>query len=283
MFSKNFVESRKICEFKLSEHEKGQTLIAIAFLSIIALAIGIIVSNRFIGNLSMFSKSDNYSKAQAAADAAIENILLLPVETLESYIDYGNCGSACVLEIDDFLGQKIVANISLSYAGNSSDAYEMNLKQGEVEQLNLKDFPAGKSIDVCWNGETSIYANYIYEESSVIKSKVFAYNNTSYSGYENGFSQATARNGYSNCFYLTSQNTSKIVRLKPYYNDATVFILPPPDVVLPKQGIYIESIGHAGDATRKVSVLKTYPTAPEFFDYAIYQKSEEEPLSNRTY
>jgi hypothetical protein len=71
-----------------------------------------------------------------------------------------------------------------------------------------------------------------------------------------------------------------MVRLKSYYLNTTVSIFPEDGQSIPKQGIIITSLGKSGTATRKVTVLKTTGTLPAEFDYAIYQKSPDDPLSN---
>ena len=64
----------------------------------IALAVGVTVSSRFMSTLKTISESDNSTRALAVAEAAIENILIVPQETLKT-INYNNCGNSCVLEI----------------------------------------------------------------------------------------------------------------------------------------------------------------------------------------
>jgi type II secretory pathway component PulK len=72
--------------------QKGQTLVIVLFIMVVALTIGVIISNRFIKTLRDISQSDSSSRALAVAEAAIENILLVPQETLEDYVNYGIVG-----------------------------------------------------------------------------------------------------------------------------------------------------------------------------------------------
>ena len=60
------------------------------------------------------------------------------------------------------------------------------------------------------------------------------------------------------------------LRLKPIGGDAFVAVDPPDGNSLPSQGKEIISTGKAGDTTRKVRVVKSYPSWPEIFDYVLF-------------
>jgi len=262
--------------------EKDQTLVAILVLMVLALTVGVVVSNRFIKSLKDISQSDNSSKALAVAEAAVERILLLPNETLEGYINFGNCSSDCVLEITGVLGQKVRADVSLSFIGASNEPFQLKGKEGEVSQVSLSGYTSGSTLGVCWDDDASIYASYIYEQSGVIKSNVYAYNAIGYSGFDNGFTEATSSQGHQNCFNVIASNTPKLLRIKPFLSDPVIYVIPSGGQNLPSQGVLITSTGRAGSAIRTVKVLKSMSSAPEYFDFVIYQKSYTDPLSNRT-
>jgi len=76
-------------------NEKGQTLVIVFMMMIIALSIGLSVSSRYIKSLGILSRADNSARAHAVAEAAIEHLLLLPIATLESYAQNGTCGADC--------------------------------------------------------------------------------------------------------------------------------------------------------------------------------------------
>ena len=263
--------------------QRGQTFVAVVMLSVLALTIGILVSSRFIKGLRGITESNNSSKALAIAEAAVERMLLIPNETLEDYINFGSCGETCVLELVGGLGQRIRADVTLSFAGNSSEAFETKISENEVVQVDLSGYETGSNIDVCWDDIASIYANYIYEESSEIKIFPYAYNSVTYTGFDNGFDNASSDHGFANCFSITTNNTPKMVRIKAFYADSHIFVVPNETQTIPSQGILITSTGRAGNAIKSVSVLKSSAMAPEYFDYIIYQKPEDVPLSNRPY
>ena len=261
--------------------EKGQTLIAIVVLMVLALSVGIVISNRFIKSLKSFSESDNASRALAVADAAVERMLLLPNSSLENYINFNNCGSNCVVEISGMFGQKVRADVTLSFAGASANPFEMKAKDGEVTQLMLSGYPTNGTVDLCWNSMASIYASYIYEQSNLVQSSIYAYNPVGYLGFSNGFSNASSAHGYLNCFTVTATGTPRVIRIKIFNADTSVFAIPNGGATLPSQGVLITATGRAGNSVRVVKVLKATASAPEFLDFVIYQKSTSDPLSNR--
>ncbi|MFC1700516.1 hypothetical protein ACFLZ4_02650, partial [Patescibacteria group bacterium] len=199
------------------------------------------------------------------------------------YINFGSCGADCILEVTGVLGQKLRADVSLSFAGNSSETFESKALEGEIIQVSMSGYGTDSNIDVCWNDGASIYANYIYEEGSELKVTPYAYNPVTYAGFDNGFDNASSNHGYTNCFSVVTSNTPRLVRIKPFYSDSSIYVVPNETQSIPSQGIIITSTGRAGNAIKIVSVLKSSAMAPELFDYVIYQKSESVPLSNRPY
>lgn len=260
--------------------EKGQTLIIVMVVMVIALTIGVTISSRYIKTLRDISETDNSSRALAVAEAAIEKILLIPDETLSDYISSGIC-DVCMLEISGESNYRARADVELSHAGLTDDVYEIKIGEGEVYQLNLNGYSSGSTLDVCWNGMASFYGSYIYQESGNYSTEIFSYNPIGYSGAFNGFTEAVAKYGYDNCFEVTTLGTPYVLRVKPYNEETFVYFIPSNGQSIPSQGILITSVGRSGNAIRTVKVLKTDGSVPEFFDYVIYQKSLDDPLSNR--
>lgn len=261
--------------------EKGQTLIIAIIIMVLALTVGVMVSSRYIATLRNISESDNSSRALAVSEAAIENILIIPQETLEEYINYNNCGSACILEISGESNYRARADVSLSFAGASNEPYSIKVRSGEIYQLSLNGYGSGSTLDICWDSQASVYSSYIYDVSGVVSSEIYAYNPLGYIGADNGFSEATSLHGHVNCFTVTSSGVPRILRVKPYNEEAVIYFIPSEGQNIPSQGILITSVGRSGDAVKTVQVLKTTGAVPEYFDYVIYQKSLDIPLSNR--
>jgi hypothetical protein len=264
----------------LKQNQSGQTLIIIILVMTVALTIGVIVSSRFINTLRNISESDNSSRALAVAEAAVENILIIPDETLVGYVNHNNCGSDCVLEISGSFGYSARADVTLSFAGSSNEPYKMKIPSGEVYQLSLNGYGSGTDIDVCWDNQSSIYASYIYEQSGVF-SQPYTYNPVGYSGPINGFLEAISNHSHLSCFSVTAIGNPRALRVVPYSQESVIYFIPSSGQNIPSQGIEITSVGRSGDAVKTVKVLKTTGYVPEYFDYAVYQKSPDDPLSNR--
>lgn len=262
-------------------NEKGQTLVVIFMLMVIALTIGIAISSRYIQTLHVLTESDNSGRALAVAEAAVEHILLLPISTLEDYAQNGNCGADCYLAITAADGQIISATIELSRLGNSPDPFLLDMKVDESSQVNLAGYPDNTDVNVCWNtSDMSISTIFIHGSVGSYVADAYAYNPTTTTHSDNNFDLAAPSFGYSHCFVINSQTNPAMLRLKAHYEEGPAVIIPEPGNSLPEQGLLIESTGTAGDAIRKVVVIITDPILPPVFDYVLYQKSTTEPLSN---
>ena len=263
-----------------TNNQKGQTFVAVVMLMVIALTIGVALSTRFIGTLKSLTRSDDTTKALHVAEAGIEKMLLLPNQTLEDYITYGSCGSDCLVEITDSTGQTITAEIELSYVGESTDPFVLEVTPTTTRQVLLNGYGTNQNLSVCWDTSASIYAAYIYDEGGETKQDIYAYNPVTYTGASNGFSNAIAGYGHPNCFTFAAKETPRMIRVKSINNTATVHVIPTAGQILPRQGILIESLGKARESTKKVSVIRSDATMPGIFDYVLYQRSETETLSN---
>jgi len=263
-----------------TKNNKGQTLVIIFFLMIIATTVGITISNRFLGALKGLIRTDDSAKALKAAEAIVERLLVVPNETLEGYIVFGNCANACLYSITEPNGNVVRAEATLTYSGNSADPFSLNLEPGEAGQVSLLGYTSGSMVDICWRGAASIHAAYIYEDSGILKLTPYSVNAVSSSHNDNGFDTASANHGYPNCFSLTAVGNPRYLRLRTYYQSAGVFVVPAVGQFIPKQGIVINARGYSGETVKNVVVLKTDPMAPPFFDYSLLQTSQTSDLTN---
>jgi hypothetical protein len=70
-------------------------------------------------------------------------------------------------------------------------------------------------------------------------------------------------------------STTRIaLRLRPFYNEADVRVVPLSGENLPAQGKIITATGTAGDTTRRVSVTQSFPSLPAIFDYALFSGTD---------
>ena len=91
-----------------------------------------------------FSNVDSAARALAVSEAAIEHILLLPMDTLEQYVTNRTCTTDCHLEIVGEDEIKAVANITLAFAGNTTSNYSIELDSYSVSEINLQGYAIGK-------------------------------------------------------------------------------------------------------------------------------------------
>ncbi len=263
------------------KNQDGQTLVVIFMLMVIALTIGVALASRYIKTLHVLTETDNSARALAVAEAAVEHILLLPISTLEDYAQNGTCTTDCYLEITSADGQVVSATIELSKLGNSTDPFVIDLATDSTYQINLVGYPDNQDVSVCWNTvDMSVTTIFIHGTTGGYSADAYSYNPTTTSHSDNNFDIAAPSFGYANCFTINSQTDPAMLRIKAYYEEGPAVIVPSSGNALPTQGILIESTGKAGAAEKKVVVIITDPILPQIFDYALYQKSTTQPLSN---
>jgi hypothetical protein len=265
--------------------QRGQTLLIIIFMMLISLSIGLGVSSTFFKTVRHLADTNSSTRALAIAEAAVERLLLFPVATLESFIDMGNCGGNCQLSITGEDGIVASASVQLEYIGKSTEPLPLNLSVSEISEVNLQNYPNNTTLRVCWDDQISgenpsVVALMYYGTSGSYLVDNYAVNSGSSLRDENGFAMALSHGAYSNCFTVEGRNSPQFLRLKSVYNSADVYIVPSNGSVLPSQGVVMTSTGSVNEISRKVVVKKTLPVLPEEFDYAIFQKSLTDTLSN---
>lgn len=269
----------------LFKNQKGQTIVAVFVIMVVALSVGVAISSRFLKGLKMATRTDSSSRAYAVAEAAVEKVLKIPYDSLVEYINFGNCGADCYLELLGEDGITAVADVALSIVGDSSVPYLVSLRKGEVVEVNLDGYGSSSSIYVCWNhplsgDRPSIWAIHLFGTVGSYEADTYAYNSVGTVYGDNGFSDAAASLGYDSCFTVLGKSNPIGLRLRVFYNDAEVYIVPTGGENIPSQGILISSTGVFDDVQRKVEVVMGNPFLPAPFDFALFQKSTTLPLSN---
>lgn len=263
-----------------TKDEKGQALVITFVIMVIFLSFGLTVASKYIKGLRNITQADQSTRALGIAEAAVEHILLIPIETLEEYATNGNCGTDCYLEIEAD-GINMFATVEISHLGSTSEPFVMEVKQDVTHQVNLLSYPDNQPFYVCWNGSSSsITALYHFGTVGNYETLAYSYNPVGTSNASNGFDMSIPLFGYANCFTIVSRQNSVMLRIKSFYADTNLVVIPAAGLSLPSQGISIISTGHVGTARRKVSVLITDPFVPSVFDYALFQKSPDDSLSN---
>lgn len=266
-------------------NQKGQTIASVLLIMVLALTVGVTIATRFTSTLRQNIRQDNSSRALAVAEAAVERMLTREFQDLLDFISYSNCGSDCVLEILGDDGVLARADVSLSHAGNSSEPFPINISQDSVTEVSLVGYAENTNVYVCWDVPSSgtlpsVFANLIHGTDGNYEADSYAVNSIGSVNASNNFDEATSALGYSNCFTANSKTDPQAIRIRSLYNDALAYVVPSGGATIPSQGVLITSIGKVLDSERKVEVLLSSPAVPLPFDYVIYSKTEELPLSN---
>jgi Tfp pilus assembly protein PilX len=277
--------SKFFLSHEIIENQKGQAIVAVFFVMVLAFSIGVGVSSRFLKSTRVSIRTDNSYRALAIAESLVEKLLVLPTATLRDYIEYDSCGADCLLEFTGDDGLVANATATLGYVGETSDPYLVSLTPTTVEEVNLTGYSDNTSIYVCWesasvNPKPSITGLLIYEDSGEYVAEDFACNSVDSVISDNNFDDASANFGYTNCHEINSRQNPVALRIRSVYNDLDAHVVPASSENLPSQGILIESVGVVQDATRKVSVIRSDPYLPIQFDYLLFQTSLTEPLAN---
>ena len=265
---------------EIHNDQKGQSFIIMFLLMLIALTIGVAMSSRFVRSIRRVTRTDEVTRAHFSAESGLEQFLDIPITILEDYIIYNNCGADCLIQFTDELGRIVTTSVELSFIGETDEPFRMDLTQNDTQQLFLGDYNTGTDLDVCWDGNASIYTSYVYDDSGEIKQDTYAYNSSGYFGVENNFDTALPMYTYQNCFSVTANGTPLYLRLKSFYEDVSIYVIPTDGQNIPRQGILIEATSRVGDTIKKVSAIRTASMLPGMFDYVLYQKSPTDTLSN---
>ncbi|MCX6783533.1 MAG: hypothetical protein NT141_00455 [candidate division WWE3 bacterium] len=84
-----------------------------------------------------------------------------------------------------------------------------------------------------------------------------------------GGSQPLGTVTYTHCATL-QVNIGQALRIRSYYANTTVGVMPTGATTIPFQANVITATGYSGDSKRTVQVTKTLPQLPGIFDYAIF-------------
>ncbi|MBT6401319.1 hypothetical protein HN803_00225 [candidate division WWE3 bacterium] len=270
----------------LIKNEKGQTIAAVVMVMIIALSVGVSVSTRFIKSLRISSRTDTSSRAVAVAEAAVERILNTDYTDLEDYINFGSCGTACTLQIVGADGVTANATVTLGFAGGTSEDFLVSLREDDTIEVNLQTYPDNTDLNICWDappsGELpSVTGMLIHgSDGSGYEADAFSYNSIGSIYGANGFTEAISGYGYSHCALVNGTTDMLSVRVRSIYNSIDAYVVPSTGIDLPSQGIIISSLGVVSDTERQVEVLVSNPYLPLSFDYVLFSKATDNPLSN---
>ncbi len=278
-----------------AHNNKGQVLLFIAAITVIALGMGIAVSERTISSISRVTETDTTSRALAAAEAGAENFLSLDYSALEvksaickdETTAKANPGE-CLIDIPYGGGVDAKALVYVSKDAILTEYRFYNLNNGFTQQLSLLGY--GKNdVFLCWkekdsNEKADISYMLIDTDGKYTRGYIQVPGSKADAGSNPGSFITASYSGsapYTNCATISTDVSGLtdpyLLRIRPVRGDIVQGLFKP---ILGggfrSQGFTITSTGEINnnDKTpdkRIVKVTKSlpYPDAA-FFDFAIY-------------
>ncbi len=280
---------------KYASDNKGQVLLFIAAITVIALGMGIAVSERTISSISRVSETDTTSRALAAAEAGAENFLSLDYIALEAKsaickdeVTAKANPAECLVEIPYGTGINAKSLVYIAKNDTLTEYKFYNLNNGFTQQLSLLGY--GKNdVFLCWkekdSSEKADIAYMLIDNNGKFTRGYIQVpgSNADASSNPGSFIMASysGASPYTNCATITTDvsglDEPYLLRIRPVRGDIVQGLFKP---ILGgsfrSQGFTITSIGEldSNDETpdkRTVKVTKSFPYPDAaFFDFAIY-------------
>ena len=275
----------------LLKQKRGQTVIILLLIMVVALTIGLTLASRAILEKKTSTSVEQSERAYAAAEAGVEEALSRDLPSLLGGGSTGQFGTG--------------GEYSYTVTGADSPVYEPNKRvaQDDVIQLDLASY-TGDGITICWVSNdaadqadpASLEITIIYGNAPGYGIEKWAYNATART---NGFTDASL-SACSLSGVLTPQEhtfshgitinpssspafpaSPKLVRIKPLYNGTYIVVASQPGgPALPAQVFTIRSEGTAGDVTRTVEVERSFATLPAIFDHVLFNGNTAQALGD---
>lgn len=278
-------------------HKKyGQIVIVLLLTMLVALAVGLTITQRSITDISTSTQTEQSTRALSAAEAGLEKAL--SQGTSFTKLDLGNQSNVDVKVSDSLpgvkqalenpsVGKEEIAQFWLASPVNFTQYYNQNqidIYFGESPAAAVK--PA---VEI-----TYVYKNTSTNEYALLKKFV---DSDPASRSNNGFDPCTppqppdsipttsSANSTFLCKYtligLTTSGTPMLIRVRPLYATNQKIAVKPYDAgpgcttgcSLPPQAALYTSIGTAGQSQKTLRLLKT-KAIPFFFDYAVFSTGD---------
>ncbi|HZQ29660.1 MAG TPA: pilus assembly PilX N-terminal domain-containing protein [Patescibacteria group bacterium] len=260
------------------KEEKGQALLIVVLVMVIALTVGLSIASKTITNLRTSTEEANSQKALSAAEAGVEQAIKtnasILTQNLSNNTSYktdvtGVSGTNFLMNGGNPVQQDNGADLWLSdYSPDSTKIY-LNPWSGN---LTIK---WGTTSDPCLSPAIEVLI--VSGTKASPTSTRYAFDGCAARSSSNHFStQVTLTRSTINGKDLYFQNTVPISvssgllgRVIPVYQNGAIGIIG--SVALPSQGSTITSTGTSGNTLRKVNVFQGYPEIPsEFFQYGLF-------------
>lgn len=262
------------------ESQRGQALLIVVLIMVIALTIGLSVASRTVINLKLASDEESSQKAFFAAEAGVEQALKTnqPVTIAQSL---GNNSQIGQVSIQSVTGNSVLFNNGLTIP--KDDGIELWLTNYSPTPTNLYTPPY-------WNGNVTFYwgtsvgscTDAALEILIITSSKTspsltrYAYDPCIGRRSGNNFTAAGAGGSINgkNFPYATSSisiTNGVYARVVPLYAGTQIgAVAGSGSSNFPPQGQVITALGSAGSTKRKISYFQGYESLPSEFFYSLF-------------
>jgi Tfp pilus assembly protein PilX len=279
---------------RLVLNNKGQALLIIVLVMVVALTVTLSVISRAVVNLRTTQEQVDSQKALAAAEAGVEQA----IQNIAGAAPSGSfTNSQYTTTINPVQGASFLINGGVAVEQDKGAYIWLSPYTGDNTQWNVKWPTSGTAtLNIFWGDTTGDSNNAAMEIAVISGANVASANITRYAvdpdstrsssngftGIPNGSNPTTARGTFTPANtgktfrYQTSISISNgmLVRVIPVYKDA--FMAVTSTTALPLQGRIVEARGCVpscssnSPTTRKVTVFQGFPELPaDFFPYSL--------------
>lgn len=290
----------------LNRRQGGQALLIILLVMAVVLTIALSVASRSVTDITISQKEEEASRAFSAAEAGVEQALI--GGSLTGTLPAGGSFTASVSGLSQ--GSKSYVVPLLINGGETIPVWFVShLDDGSLGCDADNPCFTGSQIRVCWGEEATESSGattpalelsilYTTNPGDYTTSKIGrgAYDPNSlrravnnFAGQDGSCNVAGQNFAFSKTVNLNSDlgipasatsnaNGLQQARLRLLYNTdraypAALNVDFPDNGVLPQQGTRVESVGEAGEATRKIEVYQLFPDLPPIFDFGVFTGS----------
>lgn len=266
-------------------NQKGQSLLIVVLVMVVALTVGLAVVARSIVNLKNSQQEVGSQQALSAAEAGVEQSIKSGVGIDTGTFSTSTTYKTVVNQVSGATDFLLNGNNKVS----QDDAmYIWLTPYSPSDQSQLFQTTWSGNLNIYWGNDANACNNAALEIAVVWNTKAnpkvtrYTYDLCSARVLKNHFTQATSANkSISGIMLLNSNNTTIpvtngfLVRVVPLYADSYIgvsSINADPNKSLPTQGSIITSTGTTGNnIQRKLDVFQGYPEIPaELFPFSLF-------------
>lgn len=261
--------------------EKGQALLIVVLVMVVALTVGLSIASKTITNLRTSTEEANSQKALAAAEAGVE-------QAIKSNQIGNNVASGTFIDTKASYQTSVTAVSGTSFlvdGGNpvvQDNGADLWLSTYSSDPTQIFSNPWLGTLTIAWGSSSNPCSEAALEviiisgaSKQSATSKRYAFDACAGRVSSNHFTQIGLNQTTilgKNFYYQTSPITVSsgfLGRIIPLYANSVIGISG--NTALPSQGTVITSTGTAGSTTRKVNVFQGYPEIPsEYFPYNLF-------------